>query len=198
MNVLAVLAHPRRDSYTGAVLDRFVEGLSAAGHLPEIADLHAEDFDPRFTPGDYAQFSHGTMPDDVLAEQARVNRNQGLALVFPFFWWGFPAMLKGWIDRVWCEGWAYHWTLERPYGLLNDRPLVVLGTCGSSERAFAKRAYDEAIRVEMDIGTFGYCGIHDVTRHMFYEVDTNDEARIRYLEIAEQAGREFGATKTES
>jgi NAD(P)H dehydrogenase (quinone) len=195
MNVLAVLAHPRRDSFTGAVLDRFVAGLEAAGHSAEIADLHTEGFDPRFTPGDYAQFSHEAMPDDVLAEQARVERNEGIALVFPFFWWGFPAMLKGWVERVWCEGWAYHWTLERPYGLLNDRSLVVLGTCGSSERNFSKWGYDEAIRVEMDIGTFGYVGIQDVTRHMFYEVDTNAEARLRYLDTAFEAGRDFGTKK---
>ena len=195
MNVLAVLAHPRRDSFTGAVFDRFVAGLEEAGHSAEIADLHAEGFDPRFTPGDYAQFDHEAMPDDVLAEQARIERNEGLALVFPFFWWGFPAMLKGWVDRVWCECWAYHWTLERPYGLLDDRPLVVLGSCGTSERGFKKRNYDEAIRVEMDIGTFGYCGLHDVTRHMFYKVDTDEAARLRYLETAEQAGRDFGASQ---
>ncbi len=192
MKMLVVFAHCRRDSFSGAVLDRFVAGLEAAGHVPEIADLHAEGFDPRFTPGDYAQFSHEPMPDDVLAEQARVERNDGFGMVFPFFWWGFPAMLKGWIDRVWCEGWAYHWTIERPYGLLTDRPLVVLAMNGTSERGYRRRSYDEAVRIEMDIGTFGYCGIHDVTRHMFYEVDTNAEARARYLEIAGQAGRDFG------
>ena len=98
MKVLVVFSHCRRDSFSGAVLDRLGEGLEAAGHSAEIADLHTEGFDPRFTSGDYAQFSHETMPDDVLAEQARVERNEGLALVFPFFWWGFPAMLKGWID----------------------------------------------------------------------------------------------------
>ena len=138
------------------------------------------------------------MPDDVLAEQARVERNDGLALVFPFFWWGFPAMLKGWIDRVWCEGWAYHWTLDRPYGLLDDRPLVVLGSCGSSERNFTKWDYDQAIRTEMDIGVFGYCGLHDVTRHMFYKVDSDETARARYLDTAYEAGRTFGPSEKQT
>ena len=195
MKVLVVFSHCRRDSFSGAVLDRLVEGLEAAGHSAEIADLHTEGFDPRFTSGDYAQFSHETMPDDVLAEQARVERNEGLALVFPFFWWGFPAMLKGWIDRVWCEGWAYHWTIERPYGLLDERPLVILAMNGTSERGYKKRSYDEAVRIEMDVGTFGYCGLHDVTRHMFYEVDTNEEARLRYLDTAFEVGRDFGTGK---
>ncbi|WP_339672769.1 NAD(P)H-dependent oxidoreductase [Dasania marina] len=192
MNVLVVLAHPRRDSFTGTLLDHFVAGLEEGGHVAEIADLHAEGFNPCFQPEDQAQFEGGTLPDDVLAEQSRIERNDVIALVFPFYWWSFPALLKGWIDRVWSEGWAYHWTLERPYGLIN-KDLIVLGSCGSSERTFeGKRRYGAAISNNIDMGTFSYCGINKVTRHMFYEVDTNPEIRLQYLAKAHRAGLEIG------
>jgi hypothetical protein len=45
---------------------------------------------------DYAQFEHKPMPEDVRREQARVERSDALMLVFPVWWWSFPAMLKGW------------------------------------------------------------------------------------------------------
>ena len=47
MKVLVVFSHPRRNSFCGAVMDAFIAGLAAAGHEAEIADLHAEGFDPR-------------------------------------------------------------------------------------------------------------------------------------------------------
>ena len=100
MHVLAVFCHPRRDSFSGAVLDRFAQGAREAGHSVEVADLHAEGFDPVFKAGDFIQFEGGAMPPDVLAEQARVERCDALAFVFPIWWYGMPAMFKGWLDRV--------------------------------------------------------------------------------------------------
>lgn len=75
MHALVVFAHPRRDSFTGAVPDRFTAGLGESGeHGVEIADLYREDFECRFQAEDYAQFSGEAMPAAILAEQARVDR----------------------------------------------------------------------------------------------------------------------------
>jgi len=107
MHALAVFAHPQRDSFTGAMLAATLAGLADAGHSAEAADLYREGFEPRFGPQDYAQFRGETLPADVLREQARIDRADALVLVFPVWWWSFPAVLKGWIDRVFSEGWAY-------------------------------------------------------------------------------------------
>jgi len=58
MNVLIAFDHPRRNGFCGAVLDSFVQGLQAAGHRTEIADLHAEGFDPRLDPEDEPDWNH--------------------------------------------------------------------------------------------------------------------------------------------
>ena len=100
MHLLAVFCHPRRDSFTGALLDSFASGVREAGHQVELADLYREGFDPSFRAEDYAQFRSEPMPGEILAEQRRVDRADALAFVFPVWWWSFPAMLKGWIDRV--------------------------------------------------------------------------------------------------
>ncbi len=65
MHVLAVYAHPRREAFTGAVLDELLGGLADAGHIAEIADLYREDFEARFQVADYAQFSGQPLPDDA-------------------------------------------------------------------------------------------------------------------------------------
>ena len=109
MNILVVFDHPRRDSFCGAVLDSFTAGLVRAGHRPEIADLRTEGFDPRLPVDDEPDWDDGdkVYSAAVLAEQARISRNDAIAFVFPVWWWSFPATTKGWIDRVWNNGWAY-------------------------------------------------------------------------------------------
>ena len=70
MKVLVVFSHPRRDSFCGAVMDSFVAGLTRAGHKAEIADLHAEGFDPRMTTADEPDWDNPRKryTDEVLAE----------------------------------------------------------------------------------------------------------------------------------
>lgn len=192
MRVLAVFAHPKRASFTGALLDAFLAGLAEAGHVAEIADLHAEGFDPRFTPADFAQFAGGAMPPEIRAEQARVDRAEGLAFLFPVYWWSFPAVLKGWIDRVWSQGWAYDFTPGRTRGLLADRPVALLGSGGSRLGTYRKYGYDRAMTAQIDVGILGYCGLTNVHTRLF--ADVNDDAALlaRHLEAAQDLGRGYG------
>jgi NAD(P)H dehydrogenase (quinone) len=192
MRVLALLAHPRRGSLTGAILDRFVAGLGASGsHAVEIADLYAEGFDCRFQPEDYAQFRGEAMPDPVRAEQARVDRADALVFAFPVWWWSFPAVLKGWVDRVFSEGWAYNFEPGVSRGRLKDRPVQLLGVAGSRESTYRKYGYGEAMRTQIDTGILGYCGLRDVAVELFYDVEQSAENRARCLEAAEALGRKF-------
>ncbi|WP_156419349.1 NAD(P)H-dependent oxidoreductase [Aureimonas sp. AU12] len=109
MHVLIVTAHPDPRSYTHAAVARLVAGQETnPGATHEVADLAAEGFDPRFTATDNEQF-HGRADDadGIVAEQRRIDRADMLVLVFPVYWWSMPAVMKGWIDRVFTSGWAY-------------------------------------------------------------------------------------------
>jgi NAD(P)H dehydrogenase (quinone) len=191
MHVLAIFAHPRRDSFTGAVLDATLAGLADAGHTSETADLYREGFEARFQFADYAQFSGEPLPQEVLAEQARIDRADALVFIFPVWWWSFPAMLKGWIDRVFSEGWAYRFEPGLSRGLLRDRPTLLLGICGSRESTFRKYGYAESMRVQIEVGILGYCGLRDVHTQLYYDVEQGAEARAEYLEQARAQGRIF-------
>jgi NAD(P)H dehydrogenase (quinone) len=191
MQVLIIFAHPRRDSYAGAVLDAFVAGLAERGHSVEIADLYRENFEPRLQADDYAQFHGAEMPEEVRREQARVDRADALAFVFPVWWWSFPAVMKGWVDRVFSQGWAYRFEPGMSRGQLRDRPTLILGVGGSRESTYRKYGYGEAIHVQIDVGILGYCGLQDVATRIFYDVEADIESRNSYLAEASELGRQF-------
>ena len=195
MHVLAVFCHPRRDSFSGAVLDRFAQGAREAGHSVEVADLHAEGFDPVFKAGDFIQFEGGAMPPDVLAEQARVERCDALAFVFPIWWYGMPAMFKGWLDRVWSNGWAYHWEHAPEGSLLNPRPCTFLCPTGASPAMMQRGGYGADLDNLWRRGVLGYCGVKPIRIELLLDAafDTGNGAHAAHLETAYRAGREIGA-----
>lgn len=163
MHVLTVYAHPTRQHFPAAVLNAFVEGITGAGHTAEVADLYAEGFDPRFGAADHSHFWGGPRPDDAAREAERVEAADALALVFPIYWWSFPALLKGWVDRVFTGGWAWSIDAEATSrGLLVNRPVMLIGIGGARDTTYAKYGYGDALRTQIEIGILAYCGLTDV------------------------------------
>lgn len=187
MKVLVVYDHPRRDSLSGAVLDAFVEGLTEAGHSAEIADLYAEGFDPRMPLADEPDWGDDdkVYSDAVLAEQARIEHNDAVAFVFPVWWWSVPAMTKGWIDRVWNNGWAYG--ARR----LPHQKALMIGIAANSAEGYRKRGYDEAMRVQLVVGIMNYCGIENADLALLYDALETDQSREDLIAEARRLGREF-------
>jgi NAD(P)H dehydrogenase (quinone) len=193
MHVLIVLAHPLATSFTAAVAHALRDGILTSG-TAEIADLHAEGFDPRFTEADHAHFQGGPKPPDIAREHARVDRADALAFVAPVYWWSYPALLKGWIDRVFTSGWAYSIDAEATStGILGDRPTIQIRVGGSRPSTYAKYGYDKAIAIQQDIGIFGFCGLGDMQSFDFFDIegDANDERRRGFLEEAHRIGAEL-------
>ncbi len=194
MKILAVFCHPIRESFSGKMLDRLVAGLEASGHEVQVADLYREGFQPALTAEDYVQFENLPMPDDVLKEQERVEWSDALVFVFPVYWWSFPAMLKGWIDRVFSCGWAWQEGPDPDGTLLGERKALVMCLAGSSEAAWKKYNYQEAFHIQLDVGTWSYCGLKDVQTHIFHGVNPHkmDEERQNGLLVeAYNLGAEF-------
>jgi putative NADPH-quinone reductase len=139
VNVLVVHCHPDPASFVSAARDRVLTALDRDGHVVRLADLYAEGFDPCFDAHDRrTHLEHGTAP--TLQRHADDLRwCDALVLVYPTWWSGQPAMLKGWIDRVWANGVAWSMTTS-PAGATRLRPLlrnvrriVVVTTHGSSK-----------------------------------------------------------------
>jgi NAD(P)H dehydrogenase (quinone) len=191
VRVLVVFCHPRRSSFTGQVLDRIVAGLQAAGHDAEVADLYAEGFQPVFVERDYAQFEGGTLDPDILREQQRVERSDAVVLVFPIWWWSFPAMLKGWFDRVWSNGWAYEFANNPNGSLLRPRPFGLIACAASSQDVYHRRGYAEMLSRQLEVGLLGFCGVSASQLVILNDVGWDADREREHLAHAEELGRSF-------
>jgi putative NADPH-quinone reductase len=134
MHVLLIYCHPRPESFCMALRDTAASALEAAGHVVEVQDLYAEGFAPVLTAeqrGGYYDEAANTA--GIEADVAALRRAEALLLVYPTRWFGLPAMLKGWFDRVWVPGVAFR--LDGTGGLqpllTNLRRIGVVTTYGS-------------------------------------------------------------------
>lgn len=191
MNVLLVVCHPRPTSLTHAAAEALADGLREAGHQITLADLYREGFDPRLPPPDEPDWNgEKTYSPETEREIDRLRRHDAVAMVFPLWWWSLPAMLKGWIDRVWNRGFAYG-----PRNLAGKQSLMVALTA-DSEAGLAKRGYREAIRVSLQVGILDYCGMKD-GRLVFLTGSLDGDERSRALiEESRQLGRTWLARPT--
>lgn len=170
MHALVVVTHPNPESLTHSIAANITKGIAAANPADtfEIADLFAESFDPRFNVADHAVHDRtGPVPQDVVAEQARIDRADALVLVYPVYWWSMPGLLKGWIDRVFANGWAYDYSADA--GLvkkLQHLSVHLVGIGGSDEGTYSRHGYFNAMKTQIDHGIFDYCGAQVATSHL--------------------------------
>jgi len=157
---LIVVCHPKSDSFTQQISHGIID---ESGHLVEIADLAAEGFNPSFTAADYTAFSQASpVPADILVEHERLKRANALILVFPLYWWSFPALLKGWIDRVFTNGFAYG-----THKYLADLPIYLVQIVSSSDITYQQHGYLTVINTQIQHGIFDYAGAKSVKNEIF-------------------------------
>ena len=135
MKTLVVIAHPLPDSLTQALAQVAIKSLTAAGHEVVVENLYDSEFSPVLTEAE--RQSYYRLPFDASAIAGQVERllaAEALVLVFPTWWFGFPAMLKGWFDRVWGPGVVYDHASDlgpiRPR-LLNLQHALAITSLGS-------------------------------------------------------------------
>jgi NAD(P)H dehydrogenase (quinone) len=136
VRVLVVHCHPDPSSFVAAARDRVLAGLDRAGHDVRLRDLYAEGFEPLFDADDHRRHLVPGAAPELSPHVDDLQWCEAIVFVYPTWWSGQPAMLKGWIDRVWVRGVA--WDLPDGHNRLrpllrNVRRLVVVTTHGSSK-----------------------------------------------------------------
>lgn len=189
MHVLTVLDHPNPSSFSAAAANSFMDGAKEAGHSVELANLHAEGFDPRWTMADIENDKLGTVSADIQREQNRIARADAICLVFPLFWWGMPSMTKGWVDRVWTWNWAYDQLDDPDKSLQRARSGVLLIPAGARSDEVENSGYLEAMQTAWIKGTFGYFGFSPRKLELLYGANGSPERRQALLEKSHQIGR---------
>lgn len=175
MHSLIVTAQPETDAYSHAIAREVIAGIKTSENDTfELLDLATSGFDATFNTADYAVFrNNATPPDDVRAEQLRVDRADALILIYPVFWWSMPAVMKGWIDRVFTQGWAYFDESGKDtVRLLNRLSVQTIAIGAATERTYQRRGYADAMKTQIDQGIFGYIGARVIGTELILPLDT--------------------------
>lgn len=203
MQVLIVYAHPEPKSFNGAMKDLAVETLQAAGHEVAVSDLYAMGFSPVTGAADFQgeradpaflsiaaeqtkAFETGTLAPDIVAEQDKLKRADLLILQFPIWWFGMPAIMKGWADRVFARGFAYVGGRKYDTGLLRGKTAMVVTTTGTSADTYAPDGIDgDILNVLWPVhnGLLRYCGFDVLAPFVAYmPARAGETGRAQYLE----------------
>jgi NAD(P)H dehydrogenase (quinone) len=189
MDVLVVCAHPRQDSYTHAVTEAAERGLRRADHDVTALDLYALGFAPAMSAAERAAY-HGEEPllDPMTREHAAlVRRAEMLVFVYPTWWSGAPAILKGWLERVLVPGVAFRFDARgrvRP-ALTHVRHIVGVSTYGAPW-TYVKLLHDGGRRM-LTRALRMNCGLRTRTTWLgLYSIDTlGDNERAAFLDRVE-------------
>jgi putative NADPH-quinone reductase len=136
VRTLVVHCHPDPDSFTSAARDRAVTALREHGDDVRLTDLYAVRFNPVLSAEERARHLEPGPDPSVAGHAADLQWCERLVLVYPTWWSGYPAMLKGWIDRVWVKDVAFDLPSDsnRVHARLrNVRRIVAITTHGSSK-----------------------------------------------------------------
>jgi NAD(P)H dehydrogenase (quinone) len=137
MKVLVVFSHPSTESLGFALFTRTIETLKSQGHEVQTLDLYRMGFDPVLSESEWTTYLSDTDKNiaNVAGHVEKLQWAEGLVFVFPTFYYGVPAMLKGWFERVWLPGITFETAKEsnqRPVPKMQDKQLItVITTCGS-------------------------------------------------------------------
>lgn len=211
MKVLLVFAHPERRSLNGALRDVAVAEIEAQGHEVRVSDLYAEGWKAHVDRGDFPNwpqeaglrvgaaskksFEAGALTDDVKGEIEKLLWADTLILQFPLWWYTMPAILKGWVDRVYAYGFAYgvgehserRWGERFGEGTLAGKRAMLIVTAGGWEEHYSARGINgpiEDLLFPINHGILYYPGYEVVPPHVIYRVD-----RFTDADFEQAAGR---------
>ncbi|XP_039936318.1 ribosyldihydronicotinamide dehydrogenase [quinone]-like isoform X1 [Hirundo rustica] len=199
--VLIVYAHQEPKSFNGSLLKIAVEELTKQGCSVTVSDLYAMQFEPRATRNDivghlhnseafnyavetWEAFKRGGLSKDLVEEQKKVQEADLLIFQFPLFWFNMPAILKGWMDRVLVQGFAYDLSKAYDAGLLQDKLSLFSFTTGGSQEMYSKEGIGGDIRYvlwPMQHGIMHFCGVKVLEPHICYAPENVSEDKRKEM-----------------
>lgn len=186
MNHLVVFAHPNPNSFGKGIADTIQKTAEDKGDTIKVRDLYNIGFDAILKPSDFEAFQSGNTPADIKEEQEHVKWADIITFVYPVWWAGLPAMLKGYVDRVLSYGFGYEYVNGAPNGLLKGKKGLLFCTTGTPNEVYSQNGMHNAMKQTTDTGIFNFCGI-EVVNHAFFGAvpHVSDEIRKDYLKEVE-------------
>lgn len=214
MKVLIVYAHPEPRSLTASLRDVAVDALKAEGHDVRVSDLYAMNWKAQIDRADFGAlnmdarlhvaaasgeaFAQHKLTPDVRAEQEKLLWADALILQFPLWWYAMPAILKGWVDRVYAFGFAYgvgehsdtHWGDRYGEGTFAGKRAMLIVTTGGWADHYADRGINgplDDLLFPINHGILFYPGFEVLPAFVAHRVDKLDTARFLEVSMALRA-----------
>ena len=168
MNHLIIYAHPNSASINYQLKETVINVAENAGHIVRVRDLYALHFNPVLSLKDIQDQRAGQPDATITEEQRHIQWADMITFIYPVWWTGMPAIMKGYIDRVMTYGFAYRYTNGIQQGLLKGKMAFVINTQGKSHREYQAIGMDQALKLTSDTGVYTYCGF-EVKQHLFLE-----------------------------
>lgn len=186
--ILLIWAHPRSDSLTARVVAGVSQAATAQGLEVEELDLYRSGFDPVLREDDEPQWSNA---EQVHSAQATALARsladfEHIVVVFPVWWYAVPAMLKGYIDRVWNYGLVYGGGKRLPVSSIRWVALV-----GGAQAKFEAHRWDAQMAMLLNEGIAAYCGVADSSVTFLYNTiafeEATDDIALHHAALIRQA-----------
>ncbi|MFA5088307.1 MAG: NAD(P)H-dependent oxidoreductase [Candidatus Omnitrophota bacterium] len=190
MKYLIVYSHPNPKSFNHAIKEVLLNELEALGQEVRVRDLYAHDFDPVLRASDFQSFHEGIIPEDIKAEQGHISWAEEIIFIFPIWWTGLPAILKGYIDKVFSLNFAYSYGAQGPKGLLPDKKVFIINTTGSPQEAYEKTGMFKSLNQTVEDGIFRFCAM-PITGHKYFSsvITCSDQERKAMLAEVKQIAK---------
>ncbi|MZQ80610.1 flavodoxin family protein [Paenibacillus sp. 5J-6] len=175
MKHLVVYAHPEPESFNRAILETTITVLKQNGHEVNVRDLYSLNFQPVLKPEDTAAMRAGHTPQDIKTEQEFITQADAITFIYPIWWTGLPAILKGYVDRVYSYGFAYSVGESGIIKMLTGKKGFIINTHGTPQEIYNEIGMTDGLKITSDIGIFDFVGIEPVGHLLFGSIGFLDD-----------------------
>jgi NAD(P)H dehydrogenase (quinone) len=183
MQYLILYSHPNPKSFNHAIMETVRDTLTKTGEKVSVRDLYAQNFNPVLSANDLAGMMQGKLASDVKAEQDFVSAADVIVVIYPLWWAGMPAILKGYIDRVFTEGFAYRIAGPDLEGLLKGKKVLLITTTGAPQEMYEASGMFKSMAQTTGEGIFQFTGMELIEHKYFCAIPyVTDEDRKKMLE----------------
>jgi len=168
MKNLIIYAHPNSGSLNHFFKNTIIESLEKSGQQIVVRDLNEINFNPVLSLQDMQGQRIGQVADDVKIEQDFISWADQIIFIYPIWWTRMPAIMKGYIDRVFSYGFAYRYDQGIQKGLLTGKQTIIINSHGKSNAEYKAMGMDKALTLTSDTGIFNYSGL-EIKHHFYFD-----------------------------
>lgn len=191
MKVSVIVAQNKVESFNHGIAELVCSTLYEMGHEVMFHDLYKENFNPVLAIGE-EKMPEEELPQDVRNYLAEIRKANGLVFVHPNWWGGPPAILRGWVDRVFRQGSVYNFTANGPVSYIGDKIVQVFST-SNTPRDFELNFYKDPIENFWKVVVFGLLGSKSFERRNFEQIilSTPEDRKVWLDEVKQTIQRRY-------